>query len=284
MNPFDLKGPEFLVFYIILGIVVTIVLIILRNLMEMGPVPKIDLSDPYQIAYLRGGSKEVLKIASLSLIERGILHVQDTHLVATRTKKVGNTIEDSLIKYFERTREASGIFKDIAINASCEKYKEHFKELGIFSSESTTMTRILLFIAALILVWWVAGTKILIAIERGRHNVQFLVILAVVLLFVLIWAAFPRLTSRGKALLADIKRIFAALKYDQSKDLSNTVMAAAVFGVNKLTKKPSYIEKIFPKSSSNCGSRGTFFRSCGSSYGSSCGGGGCGGGCGGCGG
>ena len=55
MFPYNLNGPEFLLFYLILSIVVIGTMIYLQRNSESGGAPKADLSDPYLIAYLRGG-------------------------------------------------------------------------------------------------------------------------------------------------------------------------------------------------------------------------------------
>ena len=46
VNPFDLRGPEFLVFYFILSAVVLVALILIRSASESGEAPKLDLADP----------------------------------------------------------------------------------------------------------------------------------------------------------------------------------------------------------------------------------------------
>ena len=58
MNPFDLRGPEFLFFYFLLAGSVILGVIWLRELMERGPTPQVSLDDPYFFAYLRGGAKK----------------------------------------------------------------------------------------------------------------------------------------------------------------------------------------------------------------------------------
>jgi hypothetical protein len=47
----------------------------LRRAGESAEPPAVNLSDPYLIAYLRGGKNEVLRIATVTLIDRGYLTV-----------------------------------------------------------------------------------------------------------------------------------------------------------------------------------------------------------------
>ena len=72
MWPFDLPGPEFLVVYLIVGAIVITAMLLLRHSAETAG-PKISLTDPYLVAFLRGGQNETLRVATVSLIDRGIL-------------------------------------------------------------------------------------------------------------------------------------------------------------------------------------------------------------------
>ena len=82
MNPFDLPGPQFLAFYTALGVGVTLLLHLLRWAAESGKPLKVNFSDPYLIAYLRGGENEALRVATVSLIDRGLFKMQGSELVA----------------------------------------------------------------------------------------------------------------------------------------------------------------------------------------------------------
>ena len=63
--PIDATGPEFLRFYVVLAAAVLGGVILLRRWLESGEVPRLNHVDPYAIAYLRGGSNEVLKVSAL---------------------------------------------------------------------------------------------------------------------------------------------------------------------------------------------------------------------------
>ncbi len=51
MNPFDLVGPQFLLFYLILGGGVILMLSLLRQARESSDTLKVNLTNPYLIAY-----------------------------------------------------------------------------------------------------------------------------------------------------------------------------------------------------------------------------------------
>jgi uncharacterized protein (TIGR04222 family) len=59
------------------GVIVLIALHVARALAESGPAPKLDVSDPYAVAFLRGGLPEALRVTVLSLIDRGLLKLHE---------------------------------------------------------------------------------------------------------------------------------------------------------------------------------------------------------------
>src|ERR1700730_1868033 len=81
MNPFDLSGPPFLAFYIVVAIVAVLAVKLAIDAAEGGAPPALPLGDPYQIAWLRGGTPEAARIAVLALTDRGLLTVHGDTLV-----------------------------------------------------------------------------------------------------------------------------------------------------------------------------------------------------------
>jgi uncharacterized protein (UPF0276 family) len=69
----NLPGPEFLAFYAIFAAVVIAGLYFGRRHYESAPPPDIEPKDPYLFAYLRGGPEEAVLVATLALIDRGLL-------------------------------------------------------------------------------------------------------------------------------------------------------------------------------------------------------------------
>src|SRR5271156_4546408 len=73
MNPFDLSGPSFLVFSLAVAVFVVVAVKLVIDEAEGGAPRALPLSDPYHIAWLRGGTPEAARIAVLSLTDRGLL-------------------------------------------------------------------------------------------------------------------------------------------------------------------------------------------------------------------
>src|SRR5688572_28153670 len=72
MNPLNLSGPDFLIFYALCGAAVCGGLHWL-NWAGETQTPTCVPTDPQTIAYLRGGAAEALRIAVVTLLEREVL-------------------------------------------------------------------------------------------------------------------------------------------------------------------------------------------------------------------
>lgn len=290
VNPFEWYGPEFLIFYAALSLLVIGALVWFRKKAEAGAAPRLELADPYLIAHLRGGANEVLRVAIVSLVDRDLLQADGAQL-RTRPEvspdAVRHPVEKALIRHFSAGGEAASVFDNHGLEQSCESYRARLEGAGLLPDEATRNARRLRLLAALAVLAGVALIKIFIGLARERPVLLLVISLAVAASVTsAVWS--PRLTARGKAALEDIQSLYGGLK-DRAFSLraggatAEVAMLAAVFGIGALEAEAfAYTKTLFPKAvkpstGSSCGG------SCGSSCGSSCGGGGCGGGCGGCG-
>ncbi len=315
MNPFNFYGSQFLAFYAALLVILSIGIIYWRNIKESSSESsQNNLTDPYLIAYLRGRCNEALRVAVIALIDRGLLKVDEKakglfkkeYKLEVTKQSAGNfvnrPIEKAIIKKFEKSDKATAVFNDSELVSACEDYENELTRLGLLPDEDVKWIRMNGFVFSLLIAWGFALTKIVIALSRGRHNIIFLIILAVAYSFLAYRIANPFRTKKGDRAVRDLKQSFSGLK-ERAKSIrpggvtNEAALLAAVFGLSLLpaTAYP-YVKKMYPKAyysqsnwSSSCGSSGCGFgtacgsgTSCGS--GGSCGGGGCGGGCGGCGG
>jgi uncharacterized protein (TIGR04222 family) len=295
MNPFDYTGPEFLLFYLGLAALVIIGLVLSRQYFESTAAPKIDLSDPYLIAYLRGGEVATMRVATFSLIDRGLLLVDGSSIKRAENvspEAVRRPIEKLLLEKFRLPQESTLIYQDTALKEACKPYAQTLRAARLLPDESVNQARMIRLVIACFVLSAVAVVKIIIALDRGRTNIGFLVILMIVAIVVAVAISFPRLTQAGKAMLGDVQNLYSGLR-DRAFLLQpggatiEPLMVAAAFGLHELSGTGfSYMKVLFPwgatSASSSCASTSSCNSSCSSSCGSSCGGG-CGGGCGGCG-
>lgn len=286
MNHFDFTGPAFLLFYLVYSALVIVALVVARRTAEMSEAPKLDLSDPHLIAYLRGGTPEALRVTVISLIDRGLLVPRGTQLerAADATPSSGRRpIENWLLRRFEKADEASSMYSDSGLQATCNAYRQTLKDAGLVPNEQINRARTIRFLLALVLLIGVGSYKVSIALDNSHTNVGFLIVLMIIAVVVAYKVSFPRLTESGKAMIADLRNLYSGLK-DRALHLQSggasieAMMLAAVFGVGALESANfAFTRVLFPhgvKEKSDSTSSGGCGGGCGS----------CGGGCGGCGG
>lgn len=284
-NPFDLRGPEFLVFYAVLGACVVAAVSSLRRRQEGDVAVSGPLVDYLKIAYLRGGAEEAVRVAAVALIDRGLLgRVGDDRLKAVGPNPPAglNRTETRLLETCRAETRASEIISDeslkVTVRTECEGT---LIRAGLLPDERIRAARIRLVLIGVLVLGSVAMTKILVAFSRGRANVLFLIVACVGFAVVVYRNGNPVRTQAGDAMLADLRELFRALRHRAASITIPTggndlALLAAVFGTAALPADASFVRTLFrkPNETSGCGAA--------SSCGSSCGGG-CGGGCGGCG-
>ena len=290
MNPFQLTGFSFLGFYLVVGIAVMWMLRYwFQQIETAGAPPQQNLTDPYLIAYLRDGANEALRVATVSLLDRGLLTSANDLLSTKDEQSLGlakRPIEKAILKLFSSTCAAHEVFKDSAAIHACDSYKKVLMDQGLLADSGTYVKRLLPIAVALAVLIGVCWTKINIAFSQGRHNVGFLVFLTIVFSVITLVVWRRRRTALGDAMLSDLRSLFNRLK-GRAKSLraggqtNEAALLAAVFGLSALPAASfPFMDKLYPGRSGSGSGCGTSSSSC-SSGGSSCGGSSCGGGCGG---
>lgn len=292
MNPFDLRGPDFLCFYLLLGTVAIVAARVLSRRSNKGE-PEL-LTDPYELAYLRGGPTECVRVALLSLLDRrillavdGILKAPDSQirsLAEGNGEKVSHPLDRALVWAFPRKGRVSTAFGDLGVKAALAQTRVSLQARGLIPGAEDRARSGRPRVWLVLMLLGVAATKLVVALARGRTNVLFLVVLAVVLPL-LTWRAGrpPSITRRGKASLDLARRRFQRLRKEAGsfvpgRSTPELALYAGLFGMVGLSPltlalaEEAKIKRGSAKESSGCGWSG-----CG-------GGGGGGGGCGGCGG
>jgi uncharacterized protein (TIGR04222 family) len=284
MNPFDLSGPSFLVFYIVFAVVVVVAVKLAIDTAEQGAPPALPLSDPYQIAWLRGGTPEAARIAVLALTDRGLLAIQGDDLVNFGPARsfVQEPLERAILALCAQSgTAATAVLDDPAVEQACAVYQAQLERLQLMPDPAMRARRNRWLAIATAILLGVAVIKIDIAIGRGKYNVEFVIILGLIALWVMWRLTRRRRTSLGNRMVKDLRRLFRTLRQRAASIrsgamTSDAVLLAAVFGLSVLPA-PGFADllRVYKKSASSGGA-------CGTSCGSGCGGGG--GGCGGCGG
>ncbi len=293
MKLFDLSGPEFLVaFATIVAVLVVGAHVLLRVLESGGAPPPLLREDPYTIAYLRGGAREVLRVATLSLIDRGLLVVTGRELgwrTPGEAPPLTHAIEQLVVQACAKPCSFASISSTSHRSFVELRMQDPLRAQGLLVGYKAALARTLVFVMVVAVLWGVAGYKLALAAQRGRHNVELLWMFAIGATLLAARVVFRRRTARADRVIVAMKQLFAGLRQRSTtlhagKDPVEILRLAAVFGVGAVPLTVFAHREVLgtelkarsARSSSACGS------ACGSSCGSSCGGG-CGGGCGGCG-
>jgi uncharacterized protein (TIGR04222 family) len=302
INPLELTGPNFLIFYMLLGTLVLALMYLLRRLSESGAVPRVDYSDPYLIAYLRGGELETMRVAAVSLIDRGFLILSNRRLELVNDRAIDlvrRPVEAAVLRRAQATNDLMLFFDSRTIRRTTVEYKETLQRLRLLPDAHIYRVRMLILAAALAVLIGFALASAVTAAMRGRYNIFYLILLAAFFCGVAIKYYNPLRTALGDALLTDLRTLFQSLKNRASMiraggATGEAVLLMAVFGINALPGATFPAAREFDdrrrSNRTSCGG-GHGCHSCHSSCSSSCssascgggGGSGCGGG-GGCGG
>ena len=287
-NPLDLRGPQFLLFYLCLGIAVTLVAGWLRRSREQVAEPPRPLADYLEIAFLRGGAGEAIRVAILNLVDRGVLALNGEAVQVPSGRPTSHLMrptERAIVARADQVAKAATLVADRDVNSAVHaECQPELVRRGLLPSRTQVASRHGLWVLSGGALAFIAGLKIAIALARGRSNVGFLIFLGLAFVVVTFLVTHPRRTAAGSALLADMTTLFKGLN-DRASSLqpgqngNDLALLAALYGVSAAYAVHPEMEQLFPRPSSNGGSSGD--SSSGSSCGSSCGGGG--GGCGGCG-
>ena len=289
MNPFDLPGPQFLLFYWVTAVAIWLVLWMARTVNESGPLPRLRQMDPYLIAYLRGGAKEAIRVATFSLVDRGLLSADVSPgdkgpakvTAAVSRVEPRAAVEGAILKRADGGVEAGAVLDDSSAQRACHTYAQQLSRLGLLPTAAHRAWRWGAFLAGGGILLTLAVLKILVGLARNRP-VAFLVISAIVVTLITVSTTVGRhRTALGSRFLRDLRTLFADLKsravtLKPGGATDEAALLAAVFGVATLPAiQFPYASRLGPRGDSGSPS----------SCGSSCGGGdGGGGGCGGCGG
>jgi uncharacterized protein (TIGR04222 family) len=271
---------------------------------ELGPMPIPTKPDPYEIAYLRGGHNEVTRLVVLDLMSRGYLRVDERTGAITRKAetRIGqdpthpevdrlSPMEATAFLYFATSRKPEVLFQAGGLASKLkdglEPLAESLRDQQLLPGPERYSAAWRTWLGGAIMILTFGGFKLAIALSKGRSNIAFLLVFALIGLLVLgIFCAVPRVTRRGKDYMVRLREAFEGLKPRVLIEPSQVgydpalILVPAVFGVAALAGTPyGYVPDLFKSAAASGGGCGG---GCGAS-GGGCGGGGggCGGGCGG---
>ncbi len=291
MNPFLWSGPAFLGLYF--GIAIVVVGYCWIRTRALGPSARISVSDltsdPYRIAYLRGGETEAIRVAAFNLVDRGRLDFDGSSL---RSSKSGDGDDEDLRRPLDKAiiaackggRTPAGLLDDKLVKSGCLAYEGELRKRKLLPDASEKAARMRLLWTALGVLGGIAAVKVAVAVSQGRWNIGFLLILMIVGCILAAVVCHPRLTKAGREALSTLRTLVNRLEANSSRlrkggATNEAVLLAAVLGLSALPEDTyAFVQDMYPKPKPSSGDGSG---DGGSSCSSSCGGGG---GCGGCGG
>jgi uncharacterized protein (TIGR04222 family) len=233
----DMYGPYFLLFYAMaIGALILACYKSVRSVdrtRDMEP-PEIPAKiDPYEIAYLRGGEKEVTRVAIASLIQRGLLQITKSRdwssTAAAILKEIDrgrkpepgelSPIEACIMKWsgFPATDrqiyEPSGI--PALLKGKCAHYQDNLADKELLAPPEMKQLGAWLWWVGSALILGLGGYKLAVALAKGDSNVVvFLCIMAVFGVIALAPAclSYPRSSHRGNAYLEQLELDYGRLK------------------------------------------------------------------------
>lgn len=288
-NPLGtMYGPYFLALYlaaIALVVVGSRWLIRLADGTRHEPTPQVpDAPDPYLVAYLRGGTNEVARLALFDLLQRGLMEQAENRsafgLVKTKVLRrvAGARGEDlpallaSVWKWLGAEREATRVFQSglpEAVAPHTETLRADCERLGLTTLEDGLHGPRLVRGLGLVAILGLGGYKFAVALATGHHNVGFVVMLAIAgSIAQLVAARSRRLTDLGRRTLKALQTAFDGLQKEarvQHGPDARILLAMGVFGVAVLqgTAWGGFYD-LYRQSAASAGG-------CGFSCGSSCG-------------
>jgi uncharacterized protein (TIGR04222 family) len=289
LNPLDMKGPDFLGFYIWLNLMVVGMALVLRRMLQPRDASAVSLSqlDLYETAYLSGGTDRVVQVAITQLAAQDCVELKTTGTIVLKNELPNPThaMERVVARAIAKTGNFASIKRNVEL--SMPPLRDRLVQANLLIPPDQT-NKIQSYPALLMGASLGLGLIRLIVGISYQRPVGFLIILCIIV--AIITAVFA--TVQPQRTTASGDRVLQQLRQGVNSTLSDLpipelVMAVALVGTAGLVNTAyadlhRYFVPLTVGTTSSGGSSCTSGSGCssGSSCGSSCGGG-CGGGCGG---
>jgi uncharacterized protein (TIGR04222 family) len=276
----DMPGPVFLGFYA-LTIVATLYLCwILKHLADYSrflPLPSVpEQPDPYELAYLRNGEKEVARLAVFSLIQQGLLKIgpkseQRVQQASTGISSASQLcpMERCVFDWFAQPRRKLEVASNelpSLVKPFCAGYQRHLEEERLLTSSGMKSATHFILLLGVLIVVGLGGYKGYITLMKGYQNVRYFVLMSITAILMLIPVCkvpHPRLSARGRKYLDQLQIAFGPLK-DQITTKGTKVdgnraylLTIGLFGTSILLLTPyaDYYWILHPVTTSSSGDR-----------------------------
>jgi len=216
-----MNGPLFLVLYAaIFASFLTVCLIIRvqidRDDSEKRLVPKVD-PDPYQIAYLRGGVNEVLRLATFELFAKKALQEQKSWLGTVTWELIPEKISRDSVsafaweagQYFTKPRTPSDIFRSGLVSNLTSQFREwddwiENEDLRISHEKQFKLNGIAILLGSIFAA--IGLIKIVAALSYHHTNVGFAIAMLIAGTVSILLTCLPRrFNARGRNYLSAIQ-------------------------------------------------------------------------------
>src|SRR5450631_2788245 len=134
--PFNLNGPQFLVFFIVFGTLIVIVIPLIQRRSassadDLAPLPR--LTDPLEIATLRGGFEEAVRLVIVVLIDRRLLWHENKGfgVLPGGAAYLSAKLEMAVFRYFELGGSPSDVFHDLAVIGAGQAIEDSLEVRGL---------------------------------------------------------------------------------------------------------------------------------------------------------
>jgi uncharacterized protein (TIGR04222 family) len=153
--------------------------------------------DPYEIAYLRGGENEVIRLAIFDLIQRGYLQIVEEQKRQSRCEprvvqvpwppEQGHLspLEREVFDGFRYPRSAREVFQSSLpgrVKRHSAVYAERLEQEQLLFPEAKGHAVLRIGVAAAISILGLGGYKRMAALENGHSNVVFLILMGILAL------------------------------------------------------------------------------------------------------
>ncbi len=220
-----MTGPEFLLLYVLLiaaAVLLTRWFNRWRDPRRGEDLPAVPSpADPYELAWLRGGAPEAVRLAVFDLIQSGNLESsrtgrrRETSLVATPISEPAALapLARTVLRACATPRKPVDLMRGAlaeGVDVACAHWRLAHEEAGLLVSSHQRAQGWWLVVGCVLVLVGITVARVDHAFAHGHSNVGFLIALTIVAMVLVPWLGRPaaRLTARG---ISHLQRLRAAL-------------------------------------------------------------------------